>query len=156
MAAMFALGCVGVLLGLAVVGVVVSQTRHATPVVYLAALIVSVAACANAVAFLLASPPPSSAELPLGLPWLGAHFRVDALSAFFLVLINLGAAVASLYAVGYGQHEEVAGTGAAVLSGLSRRHEPRSPGGRRLYIPPELGADVALLLGSRHGASQGR
>ena len=38
--------------------------------------------------------------LPVGLPWLGAHFRLDALSAFFLVVINLGGAAASLFALG--------------------------------------------------------
>ncbi len=43
--------------------------------------------------------------LPLGLPWLGAHFRMDALACFFLVVINLGASAASLYALGYGRHE---------------------------------------------------
>jgi len=37
--------------------------------------------------------------------WLGAHFRIDALTAFFLVVVNLGAAAASLFAIGYGQHE---------------------------------------------------
>ncbi len=41
-----------------------------------------------------------------GLPWLGAHFRLDALSAFFLVVINLGGAAASLFALGYGRHEQ--------------------------------------------------
>ena len=49
------------------------------------------------------------ASSSLGLPWLGSHFRVDPLSAFFLALINLGGATASLYAVGYGQHEEAPG-----------------------------------------------
>ena len=44
--------------------------------------------------------------LPLGLPWIGAHFRLDALSAFFLAVVNLGAAAASLFALGYGRHEE--------------------------------------------------
>ena len=44
--------------------------------------------------------------LPLGLPWLGAHFQMDALSAFFLIVVNLGAAVASLFALGYGRHED--------------------------------------------------
>ena len=48
----------------------------------------------------------SDATLPLGLPWLGAHFRIDALSAFFLIIINLGGAAASLFALGYGRHEE--------------------------------------------------
>ena len=43
--------------------------------------------------------------LPLGLPWLGAHFRIDALAAFFLVVVNLGGAAASLFALGYGRHE---------------------------------------------------
>lgn len=42
--------------------------------------------------------------LPLGLPWLGAHFRLDALAAFFLVVVNLGGAMASLYALGHGRH----------------------------------------------------
>ena len=43
--------------------------------------------------------------LPLGLPWIGAHFRLDPLAAFFLVVVGLGSAGASLYALGYGRHE---------------------------------------------------
>src|SRR5690606_19796657 len=46
-----------------------------------------------------------SARLPLGIPWLGVHLRLDALSAFFLFVVNLGAAAASLFAIGYGRHE---------------------------------------------------
>jgi formate hydrogenlyase subunit 3/multisubunit Na+/H+ antiporter MnhD subunit len=42
----------------------------------------------------------------VGLPWLGAHFQLDALSAFFLIVVNLGGAVASLFALGYGRHED--------------------------------------------------
>src|SRR6266851_3027520 len=42
----------------------------------------------------------SSLRLPLGLPWIGAHFRIDALSALFLIVVNLGAAAASLFAIG--------------------------------------------------------
>ena len=34
------------------------------------------------------------------------HFRIDALAAFFLVVVSLGGASASLYALGYGKHEE--------------------------------------------------
>lgn len=48
----------------------------------------------------------STLTLPIGLPWLGAHFRLDALAAFFLVVVNLGGAAASLYGLGYGRHEE--------------------------------------------------
>jgi formate hydrogenlyase subunit 3/multisubunit Na+/H+ antiporter MnhD subunit len=44
--------------------------------------------------------------LPLGLPWLGAHFKIDSLSAFFVIVVNLGGAAASLFALGYGQHEQ--------------------------------------------------
>ena len=44
--------------------------------------------------------------LPLGIPWVGAHFRLDALSAFFLGVVDLGGAAASLFAIGYGSHEE--------------------------------------------------
>lgn len=47
-----------------------------------------------------------STALPLGLPWLGMHFRLDALSAFFLAVINIGGAAASAYAIGYGAHEK--------------------------------------------------
>jgi formate hydrogenlyase subunit 3/multisubunit Na+/H+ antiporter MnhD subunit len=47
----------------------------------------------------------SVTTLPLGLPWLGAHFRIDSLTAFFLVVVNLGGASASLFALGYGRHE---------------------------------------------------
>ena len=61
---------------------------------------------AAALVFLLLRGAPQSLVLPIGLPWVGAHFRLDALSAFFLALINLGAASASLYALGYGRHEQ--------------------------------------------------
>jgi hydrogenase-4 component B len=47
-----------------------------------------------------------TASLPLGLPWIGAHFRLDVLSAFFLAIVNLGGAAASFYALGYGAHEK--------------------------------------------------
>ncbi|HEY2136961.1 MAG TPA: hydrogenase 4 subunit B, partial [Xanthobacteraceae bacterium] len=48
----------------------------------------------------------STVILPLGLAVLGGHFRIDALSAFFLTVIDLGGAVTSLYALGYGRHED--------------------------------------------------
>ncbi len=47
-----------------------------------------------------------TATLPLGLPWIGTHFRVDVLSAFFLAIVNLGGVAASVYAIGYGAHEK--------------------------------------------------
>jgi formate hydrogenlyase subunit 3/multisubunit Na+/H+ antiporter MnhD subunit len=47
----------------------------------------------------------SALVLPLGLPWIGARFRIDALAAFFLALLGAGGAFASLYGQGYGRHE---------------------------------------------------
>jgi hydrogenase-4 component B len=43
--------------------------------------------------------------LPLGVPWVGAHFRLDALTAFFLIVVGLGGMAASAYGIGYGRHE---------------------------------------------------
>ena len=47
----------------------------------------------------------SSRILPLGLPWIGAHFQFDALSAFILVTLGFGGGVISLYAIGYSRNE---------------------------------------------------
>jgi formate hydrogenlyase subunit 3/multisubunit Na+/H+ antiporter MnhD subunit len=73
--------------------------------VYGGSLTVSAVGLAAGLAELLGQGPAEALTLPLGLPWLGAHFRIDALSAFFLVVVNLGAAAASLYALGFGRHE---------------------------------------------------
>ncbi|HEU0221679.1 MAG TPA: hydrogenase 4 subunit B, partial [Paracoccaceae bacterium] len=48
---------------------------------------------------------PASLRLPLGVPWIGAQFRLDALSGFFLGILGLGGAAASTFAVGYARHE---------------------------------------------------
>src|SRR5664280_1665085 len=65
----------------------------------------------------------SSVRLPLGLPWIGAHFRIDALAAFFLAVVSLGGASASLFAIGYGEHEKAPGRVlpfyAAFLAGMN-------------------------------------
>ena len=74
-------------------------------IVYGGAFAVSATATAAALAYLLFDDLVQWATLPLGLPWLGAHFRLDALSAFFLIVVNIGAAAASFYAIGYGRHE---------------------------------------------------
>jgi formate hydrogenlyase subunit 3/multisubunit Na+/H+ antiporter MnhD subunit len=74
-------------------------------VVYGGSLLASLAGLAIGLTHLLALGPGESLTLPLGLPWLGAHFHIDALSAFFLAVVNLGAMAASLYALGFGKHE---------------------------------------------------
>ena len=43
-------------------------------------------------------------SLPLGLPGLSANFRLDALSAWFLLTASLGGAAAAIYAIGYATH----------------------------------------------------
>jgi hydrogenase-4 component B len=102
--------CTAALLGLAPVAVVLARRPAATPLVYGIGLIVCLVALAQASEALLASPSGvSDVVLPLGLPWIGAHFRLDALSAAFLIVVDLGGAVASLYALGYGRHEPAPG-----------------------------------------------
>jgi hydrogenase-4 component B len=92
-----------------VVAIAGARDRRTGPVVYAIALGATTLALAAALTALLGRGAPASVTLPLGLPWLGAHFRLDALSAFFLVVINLGGAMASLYGLGYGAHEEAPG-----------------------------------------------
>ncbi|MGH6880687.1 MAG: proton-conducting transporter membrane subunit, partial [Hypericibacter sp.] len=99
------LGCVAVLMGVAVLAVILGRLKAATPLVYGACLIASGLACAAALFQIAAEP--WATVLPLGLPWVGAHFRIDALAAFFLIVVNLGGAAASLYSIGYGRHELV-------------------------------------------------
>jgi formate hydrogenlyase subunit 3/multisubunit Na+/H+ antiporter MnhD subunit len=109
MAVAFSLWCVAALLGLCVVAVALARQTSATAIVYAISLIVTVALLAQALVHLLGGADPASLILPLGLPWVGAHFRMDALSAAFLVIVNLGAAGASLYGLGYGRHESAPG-----------------------------------------------
>ncbi len=97
--------CIGVLLALAVAAVPVGRRRWASPLVYGACTTVSLIAAVVALKALLTAGAPDQATLPLGLPWVGARFRLDALAAAFLVVIDLGGAIASLYAIGYGADE---------------------------------------------------
>jgi hydrogenase-4 component B len=97
--------CDAALLVLAVVAVLLRRRSAATPIVYGGALILSLALLAGALVHMATDASPDAIVLPVGLPWIGANFRLDALSAFFLVVINLGAAAASLYGIGYGRHE---------------------------------------------------
>lgn len=95
--------CVAVLLALTVAAVPLAGKPVGRPLIYggcvgVTGLMAMIAIAAIGVA-------PSGIVLPLGLPWLGAHFRLDPLASFFLLVVNFGAAAASLYAIGYGRHE---------------------------------------------------
>jgi formate hydrogenlyase subunit 3/multisubunit Na+/H+ antiporter MnhD subunit len=97
------LSCVAGLLGIAVLAVVLSRS---TAIVYSATLAVSLIALIGSLRWLVAGAQNVSyLTLPIGLPWLGAHFCLDALASFFLVVVNLGGAAASLYGLGYGHHD---------------------------------------------------
>lgn len=105
-----ALWSVAALLALAPAGIVLSTRPRGSLILYGGCLIATSTLCVTALSGLLYPPQPApSAILPIGLPWLGAHFRLDALSAFFLVVVNLGGVAASLFALGYGRHEDSPG-----------------------------------------------
>jgi hydrogenase-4 component B len=106
MALTLTLGSVAGLLVLAPLAIATSRTAWSQAFVYGCSLVISSVAVVVALQALLGANGTETATLPLGLPWLGAHFRLDALSAFFLLIVNLGGALASLYALGYGKHEE--------------------------------------------------
>jgi hydrogenase-4 component B len=96
-----------VLMALAPVVIALGTSSRATAVLYGASLAVTLALAIIALLGLLGyGGDVSTITLPLGLPWLGAHFRLDALSAFFLLVVNFGGAAASLFALGYGRHEQ--------------------------------------------------
>jgi hydrogenase-4 component B len=105
MPALAGLWCVAAMFATGVGGLLFGRSRVATRLVYGASLAIALGALALALTSLLPGHQPSSLTLPLGLPWIGAHFRLDALAAFFLIVVNLGGAVTSLYALGYGRHE---------------------------------------------------
>jgi len=100
-----ALGCATALLALAALGTIIGRSSTGTLVVYGGSLVIAAVSFIAGLVHLLGATAFSSLTLPLGVPWLGAHFRLDALSAFFLVVVDLGALSASLFALGYGAHE---------------------------------------------------
>lgn len=94
-AALVALGPVGLLLG--------RRPGVATAIHAAAAALCLILLAAGAAAL---AGQGGALVLPFGLPWLGAHLRLDALAGFFLVLLGAGGGAASLYAVGHAAHED--------------------------------------------------
>ena len=102
--------CVAGLLASSVLAVAAHRRRLASRSVYGVSFVISLIALAGALVHLVTAPSAAAtATLPLGLPWLGAQFRADALAAFFLIVVNLGGVTASLYGFGYGRHEQSPG-----------------------------------------------
>jgi formate hydrogenlyase subunit 3/multisubunit Na+/H+ antiporter MnhD subunit len=93
------------LLALGPASLVAPRAPAARIAVYGGTAILAAAVGLIAATHLVTGAGPEAAGLPLGLPWLTARFRLDALSAFFLMIANGGAAAASIYGIGYGKHE---------------------------------------------------
>jgi formate hydrogenlyase subunit 3/multisubunit Na+/H+ antiporter MnhD subunit len=94
----------GVLAGLLLVSaacVIAIRTPAPRRVAYPLCVVLCSLIGALAVAHLLSARPAEDLVLPLGVPWIGAHFRLDGLSAVFLAIVGFGGAGASLYAIGY-------------------------------------------------------
>ena len=101
-----ALVATGFLFATAFVATAIARRGGAIGAIYGASFVVSLVLLAIALVRLAGGTPGDApVVLPLGIPWIGAHFRMDALSAFFLVVVNLGAAGASYFGLGYGRHE---------------------------------------------------
>jgi hydrogenase-4 component B len=79
--------------------------KIALRVVYLLSAAAATLVAIAALVFLLGGDRPLEAVLPIGLPWLPAHVRLDALSAAFLLILNLVGALVSVFAHGYGAHD---------------------------------------------------
>ncbi len=99
--------CVAAFFVTAVAAVPASRWALGVPLIYGASLAVSCVALVAGVSHLAGGADTSSLVLPLGVPWLGSHFSLDHLAAFFLLIVNLGGATTSLFALGYGRHETV-------------------------------------------------
>ena len=83
------------LLALAALAVLIGRTASGRVIVYGGSLVATAIAAVVGGAHLLGGAETATVTLPLGLPWLGAHFRIDALTAFFLVVVEFGGAAAT-------------------------------------------------------------
>jgi hydrogenase-4 component B len=98
------LSCVVALIGISCLAAPNSRKPWANSAIYGACAAACTAALIYTLAALVAGTT-SMLVLPLGLPWLGMHFRIDPLAAVFLAVVNLGGVAASVFALGYGRHE---------------------------------------------------
>lgn len=99
------LSCIAIQLLTGILAIVAIRRPAVGPAVYGATFLVCAVLLVLALARLTGGAPAASVVLPLGVPWIGAHFRIDALAAFFLVVIGLGGMAAAGYGIGYGRHE---------------------------------------------------
>jgi len=104
-----AVGGVGVLLALAVLGFPGARRPSGCRFIYAGCLLVCAALAAIALLALLrggASAGAPGVQLPIGLPLGRTLLGLDPLSAAFVLIVNLSAALVSAYAIGHGLHAE--------------------------------------------------
>jgi hydrogenase-4 component B len=99
-------GAVLLLLGLSLTGAVAGRLRATHDLVYGGSLAASAAIAGAALLSFGHAGAAETLTLPVGLPWLRGHLRLDLLSAYFLLVVNLLSAAASLFGWQYGRHEE--------------------------------------------------
>ena len=78
-----------------------NSIRFVARFLFPAGALASVAMFAGAACFLISGHPAETMTLPLGLPDLPFHLRIDALSAFFLMVLGVSSAGISTFAAGY-------------------------------------------------------
>ena len=93
------------LLAFGPIAIVIGRNAVARPLIYGASAVLCLGLAGLGVSVLAGVAPVSGRILPIGLPWLGAHWRLDALAAFFQLVVGMGGSAASLFAIGYGRHE---------------------------------------------------
>ena len=93
------------LLALSVAATAMRGLTAASAAVYAASAVFCLALALVGIWTLATQADASAMTVPVGLPWLGAHLRLDALSAVFLVILGTGGVSASVFAIGYGRHE---------------------------------------------------
>jgi formate hydrogenlyase subunit 3/multisubunit Na+/H+ antiporter MnhD subunit len=100
-----ATSCVGLLLLLAVVGILVARSRYGGRFIYGACALTCAAITGVALVQLLGpASGPRAIELAVGLPLGRTLLGYDPLSAAFAVIINVANTIVSAYAIGYGAH----------------------------------------------------
>ncbi len=93
------------LLALAVLGVLAGGEMWRHRLIYVCCAIASLALLVGGARHLGQSPGTGPAFiLPIGLPWMEAHFRLDNLSALFMVVVNIATCAASVFGIGYCSH----------------------------------------------------
>ena len=80
--------------------------RRGLAAVYTLSMVAAGTSAVVGASFLASGTAAEAVTLPLGLPWIGAHFHIDALAAFFLFVLGFAGLAISLFALDYGRHDD--------------------------------------------------